>query len=321
LDTLNFIVSDWAQNVQVVAPVNKAFVITVNGKPVTIPFRFSEIKGHRENFIDLKFSDPTRLVISTSFGVAVTVHNTGAYSDVSINIPRHPELKNNTFGILANFNDNPADDNLDANGKAQDLGGTYGNAVAYGNSFLVPGEKLPTQAALDEDKKHHEEHVNSFDKEHWEHLKKMCDANMNHGEMKHCMKHLGRPAHLLEDCAFDLSHIIEEEDQHAFLKAKVEHFKKECKDHQFEYTHHKRPKHIRKHKSVGCPRHRQEYIERRRRLDDGESGERRRGGRREHPLLPRNRWGQNRPEHRDTCFKAAVKLVECLAFDGWFEED
>jgi len=376
LDTLNFIVNDWGQDVQVVAPVNQAFVITVNGKPVTIPHRFSEIKGHRENFIDLKYSDATRLVITTSFGIAVTVHSNGAYSDVSVNIPRHPELKGNTFGLLSSWNDNPADDNQDAEGKAQDLGGTYGNAVAYGNSFLVPGQKVPTQAELDEDKKNHEEHIRTFNKEHWEHLKKMCEANMAHGEMKHCMKQLGRPAHLVEDCAFDLSHIIEEADQHAFLKAKVDQFKKECKHHQLEYTHHKRPSHIPNHKPVGCPEHRRKHHEdvenrrrrprpdgddddnggRRRRPDGDDEGRRRRprpdgdddegrpehhgrrpggddegrrpGGRRQHSFLPHHKWGPAKPEHKDRCFKAkehfktqSVKLIECLAHEGWFEEE
>jgi len=361
LDTLHFFILDWGQDVGVVAPVNQPLVVTLNGKTQAVPGRWSQIKGHRENFIDFKYSDAQHLVITTSFGVAVMVHNAGAYSDVSINIPRHPEFKDNTFGILASWNDNPADDNLDANGKPCPLtaavsGDPSGDAAAFGNTFLVPGGKLPTQAELEEDAKHHADHVKAFNKEHWAHLEKMCEANMNHGEMKHCMKSLGRPAHLVRDCAYDLSHIIEEADQHAFLQAKVESFKKKCKHHKMDYTRHERPKHIKNHEPhAPCPGHRRKYhdeCEARRRGphrphkhrqdapdddgdDDGGRGRpeggrgRPEGGRgRGHPFLPHHKWGPSKPEHKDKCFKVkahfkteAIKLMECLAFEGWFEEE
>jgi hypothetical protein len=366
LDTLHLFVLDWGQDVEVIAPVNQPLNVSLNGKPQAVPGRWSQIKGHRENYIDFKYSDAQHLLITTSFGVTVMVHNAGAYSDVSINIPRHAEFKGNTFGVLASWNDNPADDNLDANGKPCPLtaavsGDPSGDAAAYGNTYLVPGAKLPTQAELDEDAKHHEEHVKNFNKEHWQHLEKMCDANMNHGEMKHCMKSLGRPAHLVRDCAYDLSHIVEEADQHAFLKAKVESFKKKCKHHQLgEYKHHKRPEHIKNHEPRPCPGHRLKCHEDRERNgrkphhhrggddgrepdegrgrrpggrrggDDGPDDDRRpEGGRgRGHPFLPHHKFGQSKPEHKDKCFKVkehfkkeAIKLIECLKFEGWFEEE
>jgi len=344
VDTLNLIVPGWGQNVQVVAPVNAAFVVTVNGKPVTIPFRFSEIKGHIENFIDLKYPDPTRLTITTSFGVTITVHSNGAYSDVSINIPRHPELKGNTGGVLGRWNDNPADDNLDASGNSQALNAA--DSTAFGNSWLVVGEKLPTQAELDANKAQYDEHINTFNKEHWAHLTKMCQDNINTAEMKHCMKQLGRPAHLVDDCALDLSHIIEEADQHAYLSAKVEHFKQSCPHHQLVYVHHPRPKHIPNHRPVHhpfLPHHkwgRPNYALQDRCFRVKEHMQSQRVNlmeclafegwlEEEHPYFPRhhNYWEPPRFEHRDRCFRLkehfraqSVKLVECLAFEGWFEQ-
>jgi len=295
------------------------------------------------------------LFITTSFGLLIMVHSNGAYSDISINIPRHPELKGNTGGVLGRWNDDPKDDNLDANGKPQPL--VAEDSTAYGNSWLIPGEKLPTQAELDAAKAQHEAHVKSFDKEHWDHLKKICEDNLHHPEMKHCLKQLGRPAPLIDNCAMDLSHIIEEKDQQAFLKAMVEKFKARCPHHKMEFKHKPRPKHIPNHKPVRCNHNRHADDDESRehhgpgphgghkgpdgphgghKGPDGPHGPGQNGGHKgpdgphgghSHPFLPHHRWGQPKHEHRDKCFKAkehfkkeSVKLMECLAFEGWADE-
>jgi len=309
-----------------------------------------EFQKSYRNFIDFKYSDASRLVMTTSFGVAVTVHSNGGYSDVSINIPRHPEFHGNTGGIFGRWNDNPADDNLDANGQAQTL--VPGDSTAFGNTWLVPGSTLPTQAELDADKAQHEQHIATFNKEHWDHLIKMCTDNINTQEMKHCMKQLGRPGHLVDDCALDLSHIIEEADQQTYLKAKVASFQQQCPHHQLPFKHHPRPHHIPNHKPVhhnynfrpqfyGPPRYehrdrcfraKEQFQRQSVRLMDClafegwfEEQERFEGYR--HPFLPHHMWGRPRYEHRDRCFRVKehlqyenVNLFECLKFEGWFEQ-
>jgi len=290
---------------------------------------------------------------------------------------------------LGRWNDDAKDDNLDAAGNPQPLDAEF--SAAFGNSWLLPGEQLPTQEELDKAKAHHDEHVKSFDKEHWEHLKKMCKENVHHAEMEHCMKGLGRPHHLIEDCVLDLSHIIEEDKQHAYLQALVSHFHHHCPHHHLGFKHHPRPKHIHDHKPIvrddhhQCPKHhhrkppqeheREIIIEEditiiedqpevphhkphhHKKRPEGHKGHyhhhrpHHRGGdhhhrpegehrpehrgegpeghhHRRHPFLPHHKFGPSKPEHHDKCFKAkehfkheGVKLMECLKFEKWYEEE
>jgi hypothetical protein len=248
LDTLDVIFPDFGLLVDVVAPkaAGEAHVLTVNRQAQTIPFRFARVRGHREEFVDINFSDPQHLhlVITTSFGLRITITSnpTGAvgptsiYSDISVDIPRHPELKGNTCGILGLWNDDPKDDNIDSKGQPQPL--DDGFSAAFGDSWLVPGSGLPSICEMDLARLAHEKHVKEFSKEHRERLRKMCQENLEQAELHSCLKDLGRPTHTIDDCVLDLSHIKDEDDQTAFLKAMVAKFIHDCPERKISF---KRP--------------------------------------------------------------------------------
>lgn len=77
--------------------------------------------------------EATELVITTSFGLRITYD----LYKISVDIPRHPELKDNLHGLLGRWNDNPADDSIDANGKKQTLDNKF--SWAFGDSWIVRG--------------------------------------------------------------------------------------------------------------------------------------------------------------------------------------
>jgi hypothetical protein len=239
LDILNLVVKEWGQLIEVKEPAGAPWhVLTVNRKPQTIPYRFSRFVKHREDFIDINFSDPQQLhlVIVTSFGLRITItNNNGAYSDLQVDIPRHPELRDNTCGILSRWNDNPADDNIDSKGQPQPLEPYPQFSWNFGNSWLVPGGKLPTQCEIDLAKLASDDHVKNFPKEEAARLRKMCKENLEQAELLSCLKDMGRPAHAIDDCFLDISHIKDEDDQKAFLKAMVTKFIHACPERKIQF--------------------------------------------------------------------------------------
>lgn len=83
---------------------------------------------YKERFISINFSDETRRQIQfeTSFGVKITIILYPSYDqtfwsfvNLSLLIPRHPDLKGNSCGLLGRWNDDPSDDFVDANGKTK----------------------------------------------------------------------------------------------------------------------------------------------------------------------------------------------------------
>jgi hypothetical protein len=258
VNAFDLIVPDWGQILEVSGLSQGTFTVLLNKKPQTVPCRHSNIADHREEFIDVKFTDAakTYLLVTTSFGLQIAATRNGY--DISISIPRHPDLFNNTLGLLGRWNDNPADDNIDAAGNPQPLDFMW--SVAFGNSWLLNPSQIPSQEDLDLTKKLHDQHVNTFNKEHWEHLKKMCKENMHHPEIHHCQKSLGHPKHEIDDCVIDLSHIITEVGQHEYLKVMLRKYKHHCPNHQLEYKHHPRPKHILNHKPIQHPKYPNKHM-------------------------------------------------------------
>jgi hypothetical protein len=242
LDTLEFVVPEWKMNVAVKAPLmaGQALVLTVNGKTQAVPFRHSKFEGHREEFINIAFIDPVQkltLVITTSFGlrITVTVRPTGqqgatsVYSDVSVDIPRHPELKGKTGGILGRWNDDPKDDNLDSQGKPQTVDAWFSHAL--GNSWIIASAGGPSQAEIEKQEKQHKEHINKIPAEVKVKITQLCRANLDTAQMRHCAKGIGRVAAAIDDCVVDLMHVKGEKEQKAFLKALVAKFAQECPNH------------------------------------------------------------------------------------------
>jgi len=174
----------------------------------------------------------------------------------------------------------------------------------------------------------------------------MCEANMHDPEMHHCQKSLGQPKHELDDCVIDLSHIIEEAGQQEYLKTMVAKYQHHCPHHKLGFKHHPRPKHIPNHKPVKHPhqRHRPMYDHRPR--DSSEEPDSREGSNRPRPRprpdssregpnrhrgVPKflhEKFGPPKPEHKGQCFtlkkqfqKDGFKLLECLKFEEFFDED
>lgn len=93
--------------------------------------------------MNIQFGDEENreLILTTSFGLRITysthVNADTIYSDISVDIPRHPELKNNTHGLLGRWNDNPDDDSIDASGKKQTLDEKF--SWEFGDSWIVRG--------------------------------------------------------------------------------------------------------------------------------------------------------------------------------------
>jgi len=253
LDTLHFIVPEFAKMLEIVAPkvAGGPWVFTVNKVPQNIPWRYSDIDGHQEDFINVNFASPDKrsnLIVETSFGVRITISSiphagVGAmsvYNDISVDIPRHPELKGNTGGIFGRWNDNPADDNIDANGKAQPLDAAFSHA--FGNSWLVPGSALPSQCQMDLAKRLHEDHVRDFNaasnKAEKDRLTKLCKDNLDNQDVNRCLRILDKPPIKIENCVLDLAHITDKEQQNKFVQAMLTKFLHHCPNHDQIVFHH-----------------------------------------------------------------------------------
>jgi len=139
-------------------------------------------------------------------------------SDYVSSSPRiQPVLRGASGGILGRWDDNPANDNLDSTGQPQPLDAGFSHA--FGNSWLVMGGGTPNVCELELAKLKHDEHVKKFNKEHKDRLTKMCKDNLERANVKDCLKHLDRPAVIVENCVLDLSHVPDANGQQAFLKA------------------------------------------------------------------------------------------------------
>jgi len=200
-------------------------------------------------------------------------------------------------------------------------------SVAFGDSWHVRPEGLPTQCEMDLAKELHEKHVNTFNKEHWAHLKKMCEANLHHAEFHHCQKHLGHLPHLVDDCVIDLSHIIEEEGQHEYLRTIVRRYKHHCPHHQFDFVHHPRPKHIPNHIPIHHPTRHHHHMHHPK-SHEGPHHHRHPHHHHDVPKFLHDRFGPAKPEHKDKCFnlkkqfhKDGFRLLECLKFEEFFDEE
>jgi len=238
LDNLEVVIPEWKKTVKVQAPTAPGvpFVVTVDNKTETIPFFYSKVDGHREEFLFMDFSDPaTKLTlrIETSFGMKVTVsaHQAGAtiYNDISVDIPRHPELKGQTGGVLGRWNGDPKDDNLDSQGKAQPLDAGFSHA--FGDSWIIPSAGGPSPKETEDQKKKYEDHVKAITPEDRIKYDKLCRANLYTKQMHSCAKGTGRAAAAINDCIVDLSFIKDPKQQQEFLKAMVAKYASECPNH------------------------------------------------------------------------------------------
>lgn len=113
----------------------------VNAAQQDIPFRYSA--KNSLNFIEVDYTDDTKSEISivTSFGLRIVVstypYYDVCYSDVAVFIPRHPDLKGNSAGLLGRWNDDASDDFKDPQGNQQAADGEF--SWDFGDSWCVQG--------------------------------------------------------------------------------------------------------------------------------------------------------------------------------------
>lgn len=109
----------------------------MNGNNKPFPFTYSNlVKGYIENYIRVTGLSGSGLTsLETSFGLKINFQQVSDYTVVNIYIPRHPELKGNTCGILGLWNDNSADDTQDPSGKVQSVDSVF--SWTYGDSWCV----------------------------------------------------------------------------------------------------------------------------------------------------------------------------------------
>jgi len=165
------------------------------------------------------------VTVETSFGLRIryTSHAAG-YSDISIDTPRHPELKGRMCGLIGRWNDNINDEGLDANGKFQEL--EAGFSSKFGDSWLVDRaagsgcdpEKIKAEKAAKVDK---------LDAGTKAYINGLCQVNLRNPELEVCAKSLNTQLPQVEDCAFDVM-LMEESKRDDYIIAMVARFAARC---------------------------------------------------------------------------------------------
>jgi hypothetical protein len=237
LDISEVFVRDWKVTITVKTPDGPTgqFSLKVNDNPENIPWRFSKVHGHREIFANVAFGNDakTQVVLTTSFGLRIVYTTQGAgndrYTDLSIDTPRHPELKNHLHGLLGRWNDNPDDDSVDATGKKQPL--DDGFSWAFGDSWIVPNTgRTPTaECTRDEAQKDHDAHVEKVDPKIKEAAEKTCKEALGRPEFTDCARKLNRAVPMIKNCVVDLIFLHTDEARQKYIKQVIASFEDTCK--------------------------------------------------------------------------------------------
>jgi len=236
LDVSEVVIKDWSLVIDIKVPDGPTgqYILTVNEKKEEIPFRFSELDDNREHFVNIVFGDDkkSQVVLTTSFGLRVVYTTKGSgtsiYSDISIDTPRHPELKDNSHGILGRWNGNPDDDAVDANGQKQVLDEKF--SWAFGDSWIVPGGRTKTADCIrDEAVKTEDEIRKATDPKVQIAVEKLCLEVLENPELKQCAKNLGRAVPLLKNCITDLIFMDNAEARKQYIEDLVDSFASTCK--------------------------------------------------------------------------------------------
>jgi len=211
-DMSEVIIKDWKLTIEVNDPdfPVTVFTIKVNGDVLPdLPYRFSKVDGHRERWVNIVWGNAakTQVVLTTSFGLRIVYTCNGAgpdrYTDLSIDTPRHPELKGKMEGLLGRWNDDKADDGKDANGIIQPL--DEGFSWAFGDSWIVPGGRTKTpECVRDESIKNHKDKIDHVNPKIKEVSEKLCKDGLENPAFKACAKKLNRGVPQHRNCVIDL---------------------------------------------------------------------------------------------------------------------
>lgn len=111
--------------------------LTVNGEPTKIPYEYSRIRGHVEDFVTVTKS-ANMVVIKTSFGLVMQAELLTDHDNLYVYIPRCRELRGKVVGSFGNNDGNPDNDGVDAKGVTWTLRRNLESA-AFGTSWCLDG--------------------------------------------------------------------------------------------------------------------------------------------------------------------------------------
>jgi hypothetical protein len=234
---LDLFIRDWGLTINVETPsvAGKTFILKVNDKPATIPYRFSKIEDNRELFASVVYADEKKknsLIIKTSFGikiiVATTVHGKMAFSGLAIDVPKHPELKGKLGGILGGWDGNARNDGTGPDGKKHPLDIKF--SWKFGDSWIVPGGRTPTAECVQKEAEKQMSDIDgNADKTVRAEAEKACKEVLSRPQLKQCVDETGRKLPLLSNCVMDLLFLETAEDRKEFLQDLIESFEETCR--------------------------------------------------------------------------------------------
>jgi len=236
LDVSEFYIKDWKITAVIKTPnvVGGKYFLQVNDKNETIPYTFKKFDDNRELFMTITFGDAkqTQVVVKTSFGIKIvyTTQTSGAhvYSDISIDTPRHPEIKGKIGGILGNWDDNPKNDGTGADGQVYPL--EEGFSWKFGDSWIVPGGRTPTaECVIKEKEKKAEDFKNKVDKTIKAQAEQLCEKVLNNPELKKCAKDINRALPSIHNCVLDQLFLESAKDRNLYIKDLIRSFARTCR--------------------------------------------------------------------------------------------
>lgn len=139
---------------------------------------------------------------------------------LTVEIPKHPELKQKLCGLLGRPDGNQTNDFLDCNGVQQTPQPGIGLFNwAFGDSCIVPGNGAwDMKCFRDDAEKKHEEHKKNIDPEVEKKVRELCKANLENQAYIDCSKKLGRTPISVEACVFDVLFMKTESERKAYIK-------------------------------------------------------------------------------------------------------
>ena len=139
---------------------------------------------------------------------------------VTVEIPKHPELKHKLCGLLGRPDGNQTNDFLDCNGVQQTPQPGIGLFNwAFGDSCIVPGNGAwDAKCFRDDADKKFEEHKKNIDPEVEKKVRELCKNNIGNPALVDCIKKAGRTPIDVEACVFDVLFMKSESERKAYIK-------------------------------------------------------------------------------------------------------
>jgi len=236
MDFVALYIPTWKLQIKLKAPATPAGQITleVNGKPQNLPYTYEKIvQKYKKRYVKVLFTDSDKdtLVLVTSFGLKIWLHQVAAdgsvYTNLALFVPQHPELQKGAFGLLGTPNGNPSDDFIDAKGTKHTPDSVW--SWGWGNSWTVVQSEITPPAEQEKAKKevkaHQEKTKQNPGKQ--KRIKKTCKL-LEDPLVVNCAKKLGRPPPSAEDCELDASFSKDEAGENSLICGLLGEYNKLC---------------------------------------------------------------------------------------------